>query len=178
MWALVRARRGVTIILTTHYIEEAEEMADRVGVINGRLLLVEDKAALMRKLGKRQLTLTLRRHWRFPPDLAEWSLTLAGRHLTYSFDAEAKTPACPPCCAASATWASPIAIWTPAAVRSKTSSSIWWRRQHERHQPSRHLGDISHRNGPRDPPSGKASPRPSSPRRSISSCSAARSARA
>ena len=62
MWALVRRLRGegVTVILTTHYIEEAEEMADRVGVIDGgRLLLVEDKAALMRKLGKRRLTLVL-----------------------------------------------------------------------------------------------------------------------
>ena len=60
MWALVRGLRdkGVTVILTTHYIEEAEEMADRVGVINnGRLVLVEDKTALMRKLGKRRLTL-------------------------------------------------------------------------------------------------------------------------
>ena len=64
MWALVRRLRdqGVTVILTTHYIEEAEEMADRVGVINnGRIVLVEDKAALMRKLGKRRLTLTLQR---------------------------------------------------------------------------------------------------------------------
>ena len=62
MWALVRRLRdkGVTVILTTHYIEEAEEMADRVGVINGgRLVLVEEKTALMRKLGKRRLTLTL-----------------------------------------------------------------------------------------------------------------------
>ena len=60
MWALVRRLRdkGVTVILTTHYIEEAEEMADRVGVINdGRIVLVEEKAALMRKLGKRRLTL-------------------------------------------------------------------------------------------------------------------------
>src|SRR5262249_58524053 len=62
MWNLVRALResGVTIILTTHYIEEAEEMADRIGVINGgELILVEEKAALMRKLGKKQLSLQL-----------------------------------------------------------------------------------------------------------------------
>src|SRR6478672_4411137 len=62
MWALVRKLRsdGVTIILTTHYIDEAEEMADRIGIINkGKLVLVEDKAALMRKLGKKQLTLQL-----------------------------------------------------------------------------------------------------------------------
>ena len=61
MWEVVRALRasGVTIILTTHYIEEAEEMADRIGVINkGELILVEDKAELMRKLGKKQLTLS------------------------------------------------------------------------------------------------------------------------
>jgi ABC-2 type transport system ATP-binding protein len=79
MWALVRRLRekGVTIILTTHYIE-GRPMADRVGVIDhGRLLLVEDKAALMRKLGKRRLTLTLGRHGALPPncrlvaDLAE-----------------------------------------------------------------------------------------------------------
>ena len=64
MWELVRSLRaaGVTIILTTHYIEEAEQMADRVGVINhGGLILVEDKAELMRKLGKKQLTLHLQR---------------------------------------------------------------------------------------------------------------------
>ena len=64
MWEVVRRLRdsGVTIILTTHYIEEAEEMADRVGVINkGRLVLVEEKAALMRKLGKKELTLQLQK---------------------------------------------------------------------------------------------------------------------
>ena len=69
MWQLVRPLRddGVTIILTTHYIEEAEEMADRVGVINkGELILVEDKAELMRKLGKKQLTLQLQRAARPP----------------------------------------------------------------------------------------------------------------
>src|SRR5258706_6880906 len=62
MWALVRSLRasGVTIILTTHYIDEAEEMADRIGVINqGEIILVEDKVELMRKLGKKQLTLQL-----------------------------------------------------------------------------------------------------------------------
>jgi ABC-2 type transport system ATP-binding protein len=62
MWAQVRALRdsGVTVILTTHYIEEAQEMADRIGVINkGELIVVEDKAVLMRKLGKKQLTLQL-----------------------------------------------------------------------------------------------------------------------
>src|SRR5690242_10232182 len=94
MWALVRKLRdnGVTIVLTTHYIEEAEEMADRVGVINGgRILLVEEKAALMRKFGKRRLALTLQRPMTaLPGELADWSLTLeeGGRRLVYGFDAE------------------------------------------------------------------------------------------
>jgi ABC-2 type transport system ATP-binding protein len=96
MWALVRRLRdkGVTIILTTHYIEEAEEMADRVGVIdNGRILLVDDKAALMHKFGKRRLTLTLRKPMDgLPAALAEWTLALdeSGRRLTYSFDADSQ----------------------------------------------------------------------------------------
>jgi len=94
MWALVRKLReqGVTIILTTHYIEEAEEMADRVGVIDhGKLLLVEDKAALMRKLGKRRLTVVLHDPMReLPPALADWPLALEedGHKLVYTFDAE------------------------------------------------------------------------------------------
>jgi ABC-2 type transport system ATP-binding protein len=93
MWALVRRLRdrGVTVILTTHYIEEAEEMADRVGVIDhGRLLLVEETATLMRKLGKRRLTLALSTPMQaIPPELADWSLELAGdgQRLVYSFDA-------------------------------------------------------------------------------------------
>jgi ABC-2 type transport system ATP-binding protein len=94
MWVLVRKLRdkGVTIILTTHYIEEAEEMADRVGVINnGKILLVEEKAALMRKFGKRRLSLTLQKPMTtLPSELADWSLDLeeGGRRLVYSFDAE------------------------------------------------------------------------------------------
>jgi ABC-2 type transport system ATP-binding protein len=83
MWQMVRELRasGVTIILTTHYIEEAEEMADRVGVINnGEIILVEDKAELMRKLGKKQLTLELREPIdAVPPALAAYKLTLADR---------------------------------------------------------------------------------------------------
>ncbi len=92
MWQLVRELRaaGVTIILTTHYIEEAEEMADRVGVINkGEIILVEDKAELMRKLGKKQLTLELReRIGAIPATLAAHKLTLSadGKELTYSYD--------------------------------------------------------------------------------------------
>jgi ABC-2 type transport system ATP-binding protein len=90
MWALVRGLRdrGVTIILTTHYIEEAEEMADRIGVINkGALVLVEGKTQLMRKLGKKQLTLHLQEPLQqIPPELASWGLELkAGGHdLVYT----------------------------------------------------------------------------------------------
>src|SRR6476620_6225258 len=92
MWEMVRRlrERGVTIILTTHYIEEAEEMADRIGVINrGELVLVDDKAALMRKLGRRQLTLQLRGSLAaLPPALADLPLELSGDGtvLTYTFD--------------------------------------------------------------------------------------------
>jgi ABC-2 type transport system ATP-binding protein len=94
MWEMVRALRasGVTIILTTHYIEEAEEMADRVGVINkGELILVEDKAELMRKLGQKQLTLELREPiTAVPPALARHRLKLAddGGRLIYTYDTQ------------------------------------------------------------------------------------------
>ena len=94
MWRLVRQLRdaGTTIILTTHYIEEAEDMADRIGVIrNGELIVVEDKHVLMRKLGKKQLTLTLQHSLeRVPEALASWSLELSqyGQQLTYSFDTQ------------------------------------------------------------------------------------------
>ncbi|MBY0562791.1 MAG: ABC transporter ATP-binding protein [Hyphomonadaceae bacterium] len=96
MWAMVRRLReqGVTIILTTHYIEEAEEMADRVGVINkGELILVEEKRALMRKMGKKQLTLDLPAPLAAVPEgLSRYNLRLAsdGRQLIYSFDANAE----------------------------------------------------------------------------------------
>jgi ABC-2 type transport system ATP-binding protein len=92
MWEMVRALRasGVTIILTTHYIEEAELMADRVGVINkGEIILVEDKAELMRKLGQKTLMLELRESIAaVPPALAKHHLTLAGdgSRLIYSYD--------------------------------------------------------------------------------------------
>jgi ABC-2 type transport system ATP-binding protein len=96
MWQMVRKLRdtGVTIILTTHYIEEAEEMADRIGVINkGELVLVEDKAALMRKLGQKQLTLQLRTPLeKIPDSLGELKLELTngGSSLVYSFDTQAE----------------------------------------------------------------------------------------
>jgi len=98
MWKMVRALResGVTIILTTHYIEEAQEMADRIGVINkGELLLVEDKDALMRKLGKRKLVVELAAPLeRIPQELASHPLELdaGGRTLTLTFDAHERAP--------------------------------------------------------------------------------------
>lgn len=101
MWKLIgRLReRGTTIILTTHYIEEAEEMADRVGVIDkGRLLLVEEKAALMKKLGKREMTISLVEPMAaIPPALAEWQLALEdeGHSLRYTFDAQAERTGIP-----------------------------------------------------------------------------------
>jgi ABC-2 type transport system ATP-binding protein len=96
MWKLIGSlrERGVTIILTTHYIEEAEEMADRVGVISkGKLLLVDDKAALMQKLGKREMDLVLTEPLAaVPPELEQWHLTLEdeGNRLRYVFDAQAE----------------------------------------------------------------------------------------
>ncbi len=94
MWQLVRGLRetGVTIILTTHYIEEAEEMADRIGVItHGELILVEDKNELMRKLGKKQLTLLLQQPLtHVPPELASRGLSLSsdGNELIYTYDTQ------------------------------------------------------------------------------------------
>jgi len=96
MWKLVTGlrQRGTTIILTTHYIEEAEEMADRVGVIDkGKLLLVDEKNALMKQLGKRELTLALQEPLTaIPAELEEWSLALEdeGHRLRYTFDAQAE----------------------------------------------------------------------------------------
>jgi len=101
MWNLVRRLRdnGVTIILTTHYIDEAEEMADRIGVINkGELILVEEKTKLIKKLGKKQLTLHLAEQMtQVPAELAEWNLTLKadGHELEYVFDANAERTGVP-----------------------------------------------------------------------------------
>ena len=95
MWAIVRELRnsGVTIILTTHYIDEAEELADRIGVINhGELILVEDKHELMRKLGKKQLTLELHTKLEIvPPELRGYRLELgnSGSELIYTYDTHA-----------------------------------------------------------------------------------------
>ena len=98
MWAMVRRLRedGVTIILTTHYIEEAEAMADRVGVINkGEIILVEGKAELMRKLGRKQMTLELRAPLSAVPDgLSRYALELSadGNQLTYTYDNQSDRP--------------------------------------------------------------------------------------
>lgn len=95
MWEMVRKLResGVTIILTTHYIEEAEEMADRIGVINkGKIILVEEKSALMKKLGKKQLSLQLQNPLQeLPSDLSHFNLELSADHyqLLYTFDSQA-----------------------------------------------------------------------------------------
>jgi ABC-2 type transport system ATP-binding protein len=101
MWELVRKLResGVTIILTTHYIEEAEEMADRVGVISkGELILVEEKHALMEKLGKKQLILSLSEPMTaVPAELGEWQVELKadGTELVYTFDGKAERTGIP-----------------------------------------------------------------------------------
>jgi ABC-2 type transport system ATP-binding protein len=101
MWAMVRGlrERGVTVILTTHYIEEAEEMADRVGVIlKGELVMVEDKAVLMKKLGRKTLTLQLQEPLTtLPPELADWDLSLKadGAELEYVFDSNAERTGVP-----------------------------------------------------------------------------------
>jgi len=101
MWALVRRLResGVTIILTTHYIDEAEEMADRIGVVNkGELIVVEEKTALMKKLGKKQLTLHLQEPMTaIPADLSDWNLVLknGGSELEYNFLASEEGTAIP-----------------------------------------------------------------------------------
>ena len=96
MWQVVRDLRasGVTIILTTHYIEEAEDMADRIGVINkGEIILVENKAELMRKLGKKQLTLQLHEKLSaIPAELSTFKLSIGedGRSLIYDYDTKAE----------------------------------------------------------------------------------------
>jgi len=96
MWVLIGELRktGVTIILTTHYIEEAEEMADRVGVIRqGELILVEQKTALMKKLGRKTLTILLADPLAaLPPELGDWTLALSpdGREIEYVFDTQAE----------------------------------------------------------------------------------------
>jgi len=99
MWTQVRSlrERGVTIILTTHYIEEAEEMADRIGVIHkGRLIVVEEKTALMKKLGKKRLTLVLEEPLAaLPSELAEFDLALSANELHYTYDTRTENTGIP-----------------------------------------------------------------------------------
>ncbi len=101
MWDVVRGLKdnGVTIILTTHYIEEAEEMADRVGVISkGELIAVDETKSLMKKLGKKQLTLSMQEAMTdIPPELSKWNLELkgGGHELQYTFDANAERTGVP-----------------------------------------------------------------------------------
>jgi ABC-2 type transport system ATP-binding protein len=93
MWKMVRALRenGVTIILTTHYIEEAQEMADRIGVIRkGELIVVEDKDKLMKRLGKRELSITLAKPLESVPEGLAATLSKDGTKLTYELDSEAR----------------------------------------------------------------------------------------
>ena len=129
MWEMVRKLRasGVTIILTTHYIEEAEEMADRIGVISkGELIVVEEKSALMRKLGKKQLTLHLQSPLASIPDGARRPAARArqGRQRTRSTASTPRRakPASPRCCASSVSKASSSRTCTPPRARSRTSS--------------------------------------------------------
>jgi ABC-2 type transport system ATP-binding protein len=97
MWRIVETLRktGVTIILTTHYIEEAEEISDRVGIINdGKLLLVDDKTALMHELGKKQLEIEFKEKIAgLPENLMQWDLELSndGTRLTYTYDTQARS---------------------------------------------------------------------------------------
>ena len=132
MWAMVRKLRddGVTIILTTHYIEEAEEMADRVGVIRkGELIEVEDKKTLMDRLGKKRVTFALAEPLKsIPEGLGEWALQLKkdGRELEYSFDTHGERTGVPsllPNAWANST--SPSRTSTPTPPRWRTSSSTW-----------------------------------------------------
>jgi ABC-2 type transport system ATP-binding protein len=131
MWQLVRSLQatGVTIILTTHYIDEAEEMADRIGVISkGEIILVEDKAELMRKLGKKQLTLHLQTPLEhIPPALGclPAGTSSDGSELIYTYDAQASEPASSRCSRSSPTRPSFSRTCTPRKARWKTSSSAW-----------------------------------------------------
>ena len=160
MWDLVRQLRdsGVTIILTTHYIEEAEEMADRVGVISkGELILVEEKAALMKKLGKKQLTLNLAEPMAaIPAELAEWELALKadGHELALRLRRQCRADRRPVAAAADERPRHRLqGPATPSRARSRTSSSAWSSEREGgmsvRIQPARRLGDLPVRDGAR-----------------------------
>ena len=122
---------GVTIILTTHYIEEAEEMADRIGVISkGEIILVEEKAELMRKLGKKQLTLQLqqplRRRSRRRSPAHRLALADDGSELVYTYDTQGERTGITALLRRPQRGRHPLpAICTPRRARSRTSSSAW-----------------------------------------------------
>ena len=164
MWALVRRLRdkGVTIVLTTHYIEEAQEMADRVGVIDqGRILLVDNTAALMQKLGKRRLTLILKRPMAaIPAALGEWPLELQadGHQLVYTFKANADDTGIPGLLRRLGELDIDFKDLDTGEVRLKIFLSAWWSAP-DADQSQRHLGDLPLRDGAhRCGPSGRASP--------------------
>ena len=132
MWQVVRDLRasGVTIILTTHYIEEAEDMADRIGVISkGEIILIENKTELMHKLGKKQLTLQLHQQLdALPPELARHNLALVsdGHELVYTYDSQGERTGITGLLAGpDPTPASGSRTCKPRKARSRTSSSIW-----------------------------------------------------
>ena len=132
MWEVVRALRasGVTIILTTHYIEEAEEMADRIGVINkGEIILVEEKAELMRKLGKKQLTLQLQKQARRRPGATSpHQLDAVARRASSSSTPttpRASAPASPRCSTNSRSRTSASGTCAPRRARSRNLRRAW-----------------------------------------------------
>ena len=132
MWEMVRALRdsGVTIILTTHYIEEAEEMADRIGVINkGEIILVEDKSVLMRKLGRKQLTLHLQHPLEADSAAARGSAAGAVRRTATNSSIPSTrrptAPASPACCGNSTSSASTSRTCAPRKARWRKFSSAW-----------------------------------------------------
>ena len=132
MWEIVDELRaaGTTIILTTHYIEEAEAIADRIAVINGgRILLVEDKARLMRRMGQKSMTIELQAPIAaIPAALAPFGLALGdgGRSLTYSYDREAKRTGIVTLLRGALRRRPDAARRAdPAEARSRTSSSTW-----------------------------------------------------
>ncbi len=132
MWQMVRGLRdsGVTIILTTHYIEEAEEMADRIGVISkGELIVVEDKAVLMRKLGKKQLTLQLQSRLEPHPGRARaairWSSAPTASRWSSPSTPQSDTGIAAAAASGWASSASTSRTCTPAKARSRRSSSAW-----------------------------------------------------
>ena len=154
MWDLVRKLRedGTTIILTTHYIEEAEEMADRVGVISrGELIAVDEKRDLMVKMGKKTLDIMLVEPLAtIPPELSDWKVRLEndGHVLCYEFDSHAeRTGIASLMRRLSRRWASPTRTCRPTSRASRIFSSSWCTGIGCRHEHARHRGHLPFRNG-------------------------------